>query len=95
MKHKCDGCRYKGEHQEMMFRSFGVCMRETNLADAERSYNADKCPYECAEIGRYNEDSMRAFCECVDKAAESMKEMSDAVMSYQQIIEKMRGNYEK
>ena len=45
MKHKCDGCRYKGEHQEMMFRPFGVCMRETNLIRAEKNYNAEVCPY--------------------------------------------------
>lgn len=45
MKHKCDGCRYKGEHQEMMFRPFGVCTLEKNLAKAEQAYNADTCPY--------------------------------------------------
>ena len=46
MKHKCDGCRYKGEHQEMMFRPFGVCTRALNLIEAEKNYNAEKCPYE-------------------------------------------------
>ena len=45
MEHKCNGCRYKGTHQEMMFRPFGVCMRETNLIQAEKNYNADVCPY--------------------------------------------------
>ena len=45
-KHKCDGCKYKGEHQEMMFKPFGVCCKETDLIKAEQSYNADKCPYE-------------------------------------------------
>ena len=49
MKHKCDGCRYKGEHQEMMFRPFGVCTRELNLIEAEKSYNAERCPYEAKE----------------------------------------------
>lgn len=43
--HKCDGCRYKGEHQEMGFRPFGVCTRETDLIKAEKAYNADVCPY--------------------------------------------------
>jgi hypothetical protein len=45
MEHKCNGCRYKGIHQEMMFRPFGVCMRETNLIQAEKNYNAYVCPY--------------------------------------------------
>ena len=44
-EHKCKGCKYQGEHQEMMFRPFGVCMRETNLIQAEKNYNADVCPY--------------------------------------------------
>jgi hypothetical protein len=55
MKHKCDGCKYKGEHQEMMFRPFGVCTRETNLIDAEKAYKADKCPYK-----KTNADRIRA-----------------------------------
>lgn len=45
MKHKCDGCKYKGEHQEMMFRPFGICMLESSLVKAEQAYNADTCPY--------------------------------------------------
>ena len=45
MEHKCNGCRYKGEHQEMMFRPFGVCLRELNLIPAKEYYNADVCPY--------------------------------------------------
>lgn len=45
MKHKCDGCKYKGEHQEMMFRPLEVCLRETNLIRARTNYNADICPY--------------------------------------------------
>lgn len=45
MAHKCDGCRYKGEHQEMGFAPFGVCFKETNLAKAQQNYNAECCPY--------------------------------------------------
>lgn len=44
MAHKCDGCRYKGEHSEMMFRPFGVCTKDLNLFDAEKAYNAEVCP---------------------------------------------------
>ena len=43
--HKCDGCRYKGEHVEMGFKPFGVCYKETNLIEAEKNYNAETCPY--------------------------------------------------
>lgn len=43
--HKCDGCEYKSEHQEMGFRPFGVCTRTANLIEAERAYKADVCPY--------------------------------------------------
>ena len=45
MTHKCDGCRYKGEHQEMGFVPFGVCLKETNLIKAEKTYKAECCPY--------------------------------------------------
>lgn len=43
--HKCNGCRYKGEHQEMGFVPFGVCLLEHNLIQAEKNYNAEKCPF--------------------------------------------------
>lgn len=46
MNHKCDGCKYKSEHQEMMFSPFGVCTRTTNLIEAVKNYDAEKCPYE-------------------------------------------------
>lgn len=45
MKHKCDGCRHKGEHREMGFAPFGICGREYDLVSAEQAYNAQKCPY--------------------------------------------------
>ena len=45
MAHKCDGCRYKGEHQEMGFVPFGVCLKERNLIKAEQNYKAECCPY--------------------------------------------------
>lgn len=45
MIHKCSGCRYRGEHREMGFRPLDVCLRETNLIEATKNYNAGKCPY--------------------------------------------------
>ena len=56
MTHKCDGCRYKGEHQEMMFRPFGVCNRGANLLEAIKNYDAKKCPY-----NKTNADRIRAM----------------------------------
>ena len=44
--HKCDGCSYKGEHHEMMFRPLGVCNRGANLLEAIKNYEAEKCPYQ-------------------------------------------------
>ena len=46
MKHKCDGCKYKSTHQEMGFKPFGVCRKEFDLIEAQKNYNAEKCPYE-------------------------------------------------
>lgn len=45
LKHKCDNCPFRGEHQEMGFRPFGVCTWETNLIEAEKTYKAERCPY--------------------------------------------------
>ena len=56
MAHKCDGCRYKSEHQEMMFRPMGVCLRESNLVKAVQNYDAEKCPYK-----KTNADRVRAM----------------------------------
>jgi hypothetical protein len=56
MAHKCDGCKYKGEHQEMMFRPFGVCNRGANLLEAVQNYEAKKCPYK-----KTNADRIRAM----------------------------------
>ena len=44
-KHKCEGCTFKGEHKEMGFMPFGVYKLESNLIEAEKNYNAEKCPY--------------------------------------------------
>lgn len=70
MKHKCDGCRYKGEHQEMTFKPFGVCTRYTNLIEAEKAYNADVCPCE-------NKDGGSSFALSADETlAEAFQNLS-------------------
>ena len=45
MKHKCNGCKYKGEFQEPGFIPFGVCYKEKNLIDAQKAFDAEECPY--------------------------------------------------
>lgn len=52
MKHKCDGCKYKSEHQEMGFKPFGVCRKGFDLVEAQRHYNAEKCPYKRTNFER-------------------------------------------
>jgi hypothetical protein len=56
MTHKCDGCRYKDEYRDGKFRPFGICRRGLNLIEAEKNYNAEKCPYR-----NTNADQVRAM----------------------------------
>ena len=56
MEHKCSGCKYKSEHQEMMFSPMGVCNRGINLIEAVQNYNAEKCPYK-----KTNGDKIRSM----------------------------------
>jgi hypothetical protein len=72
MKHKCDGCQYKGEHQEMGFISTGVCGRERNLADAIKAYESNKCPYKKMQT---NYDRIRAMS--VDETAVFLTDFKD------------------
>ena len=45
MVHKCEGCRYKGVHQEMGFCGTPVCTKAVSLEYAAKAYAAKKCPY--------------------------------------------------
>ena len=47
--HKCETCKYRGEHQEMGFRPVGVCHMEHNLHRAILAYNAAECPFKDAK----------------------------------------------
>lgn len=74
MNHKCDGCKYKGEHQEMMFKPFGVCCRISDLVEAEMAYKADKCPFS-DEYGLHDKYQKCAFAtkalgECFERVRE-------------------------
>ena len=59
LNHKCNGCRYQSEHQEMGFRPFGVCTKETNLIEAERAYKSDVCPYKQNEKAELNSENVK------------------------------------
>lgn len=43
--HKCDGCKYKSEHQEMGFKATGVCSKEHYLPDAIKAFNDKECRF--------------------------------------------------
>ena len=68
MDHKCEGCRYKGEHQEMMFRPMGVCNRGANLLEAIKNYEAEKCPYKKTNADRIRAMSDEELAEMLNKA---------------------------
>jgi hypothetical protein len=95
MGHKCDGCRFKGEHQEMMFRPFGVCLRELNLAEAEKNYNAEKCPYDNVRASHDNTNKMFvAVGRGSDKMTASLEKLANAMLDYKQTIEIIRSHYD-
>lgn len=88
MVHKCDGCRYKGEHQEMGFVPFGVCLKETNLIKAEQLYNAECCPYivdayaegTSEELQKVFEDlTGKTDTEDFQKAVEAIQRLTQAI----------------
>lgn len=88
MDHKCDGCRYKGEHQEMGFVPFGVCLKEKSLIKAEQNYKAECCPYiadayaegTAEELQKVVED-LRSKTEAEDfqKAVEAIQRLANAL----------------
>lgn len=87
-EHKCDGCRYKGEHQEMGFVPFGVCLKETNLIKAEQNYKAECCPYivdayangTAEELQNVFEDlTEKTKTEDFQKAVEALQRLANAI----------------
>ncbi len=69
-KHKCDGCLFRGEHQEPGFRPFGICTRETNLIEAEKAYNAKTCQVgnkekDMPDLSKYTKDELIELCKAI------------------------------
>ena len=91
MTHKCDGCRYKGEHQEQGFVPFGVCLKETNLVKAERNYNAECCPY---IVDTYAEGTAEELQEVIEdlrgkSASEDFSTATEALQTVGQEVRKV------
>lgn len=59
--HKCEGCPFRGEHQEPGFRPFGVCTREKNLIEAEKAYKAETCRVGEKEIEKKLKEILRVY----------------------------------
>ena len=93
MGHKCDGCGFKGEHQEMMFRPFGVCLRELNLAEAEKNYNAEKCPYD--NVGALHDNKKNVFVAVgrgSDKMTIALDNVIEALEDFNKAVRVVRRN---
>lgn len=87
MMHKCEGCRYKGEHQEMGFVPFGVCLKETNLIRAEQNYNAECCPYIVDAYAEGTaEELQKVFADLTDKETEDFQKAVEAIQRLTQEI---------
>lgn len=71
MDHKCEGCRYKGYHQEMMFKPMPVCNRATNLLEAIQNYEAPRCPYP-KEKSYTIEEIAQKICESYEECTEGV-----------------------
>lgn len=82
--HKCDGCKYKSEHQEMGFMSVGVCTKELLLPDAIKAYTEPECRFGVKPRTSYN----------IPKKAEIITElckhteMKDAFNEYAAVLKK-------
>lgn len=84
MAHKCDGCRYKGEHQEMGFVPFGVCLKETNLLKAEQNYNAESCPHIVVAYAEGTAEELR-------KTIENLRNNENEIEDFQKARETIQG----
>ena len=87
MAHKCDGCRYKGEHQEMGFVPFGVCLKETNLLKAERTYKAECCPYIVnAYADGTAEELQKVFSDLTDTKSDDLQKAAETIQGLAQAM---------
>lgn len=76
MNHKCDGCKFKGEHQEMGFSPCGVCLKEPHLADAVASFNAKECPHnENKKMTEDEAEAMKAHIRLLESEIERLKKI--------------------
>lgn len=80
--HKCDGCKYKSEHQEMCFQPVGICIKEHFLHEAIKSYNAKECPFGVANGEKVPGEIERLMSKCKtleEKLAKAERERDAAL----------------
>lgn len=88
MFHKCDGCQFKGEHQEMMFKPMGICKKGADLVEALKFYEAEKCPFNetksMCDVNAY----CQADCESCKLADELRKkqDLDEALENMKQVL---------
>lgn len=68
--HKCDTCQYKGKHQEMGFKSSGVCRMEHDLLKAMLAYRAPECPFAVKEEKKTKMTDQEKLVRLIDEAAD-------------------------
>ena len=90
MTHKCDGCRYNGEHQEMGFIPFGVCLKETNLIKAQQNYNAECCPFIADIYAEGTAEELQKVCEDL-RGEIKTEDFQNAVGTIQGSVQEMLG----
>lgn len=88
-KHKCDGCKYKTEYQAMGFKPNGVCNREHNLIQAEKSYNAEVCPFSDVKPDEMTvKEAINIILRSVVHSVKSRENLSEALFIIQKAFEK-------
>ena len=85
MRHKCDSCRNSGEHHEMGFKPFGVCLCYGNLIEAEKAYKAEKCPFEKSKTTNFDrikamsiEEMAKFLVELIMQQKHALNELENA-----------------
>lgn len=88
-KHKCDGCKYKTEYQAMGFKPNGICSREHNLIQAEKSYNAEVCPFSDVNPDEMTaKEAINIILRSVVHSVKSRENLSEALFIMQKAMEK-------
>lgn len=89
IKHKCDGCKYKSEYQAMGFKPNGICSREHNLIQVEKSYNAKVCPFSDVKPGEMTvKEAINIILRSVVYSGKTRENLPEALFIMQKSLEK-------